>query len=141
MCGQSCPSFTHIKQADIDNFLNNALGNVSDLTLGKILTQKMLAMPFSNENWNDMRRNDYNTSLFMNWDKSYYYKNTPVGFTYCPEGKYPRRWKQATFELKYNTKNLAAIGAQVPGAAELGKGWYSHDLICTLPVWWDSDQK
>ena len=32
---ESCPSFTHIEQADIDNFLNNALGNSSDITLGK----------------------------------------------------------------------------------------------------------
>ena len=39
---ESCPSFTHIEQTDIDNFLNNALGNSSDITLGKILTQKML---------------------------------------------------------------------------------------------------
>jgi hypothetical protein len=75
---ESCPSFTHIEQTDIDNFLNNALGNSSDITLGKILTQKMLAMPYSNENWNDMRRCDYDTNIFMNWDKSYYYRNTPA---------------------------------------------------------------
>ena len=138
---ESCPSFTHIEQADIDNFLNNALGNSSDITLGKILTQKMLAMPYSNENWNDMRRCDYDTNIFMNWDKSYYYRNTPAGFTYCPEDKSPRRWKQASYELTYNTTNLAAIGSQVPGAAELGEGWYNNNLICTLPVWWDSNQE
>lgn len=90
--------------------MNNALGNSSDITLGKILTQKMLAMPYSNENWNDMRRCDYDTNIFMNWDKSYYYRNTPAGFTYCPEDKSPRRWKQASYELTYNTTNLAAIG-------------------------------
>ena len=138
---ESCPSFTHIEQTDIDNFLNNALGNSSDITLGKILTQKMLAMPYSNENWNDMRRCDYDTNIFMNWDKSYYYRNTLAGFTYCPEDKSPRRWKQASYELTYNTTNLAAIGAQVPGAAELGEGWYNNNLICTLPVWWDSNQE
>ncbi len=77
----------------------------------------------------------------MNWDKSYYYRNTPAGFTYCPEDKSPRRWKQASYELTYNTTNLAAIGSQVPGAAELGEGWYNNNLICTLPVWWDSNQE
>lgn len=138
---KSCPSFTHIEQAEIDNFLNNALGSSADLTLGKIMTQKLLAMPFSNENWNDMRRYDYDTNVFMDWDKSYYYKNTPAGFTYCPEGKFPRRWKQASYELNYNTTNLSAIGAEVPGAAELGANWYNNNIICTLPVWWDSDQK
>lgn len=137
----SCPSFTHIEQVEIVNFLNNGLGTANDLTIGKILTQKMLAMPFSNENWNDMRRYDYDTDVFMNWDKSYYYRNTPAGFTYCPEGEYPRRWKQASFELTYNTKNLSAIGAEVPGAAELGDGWYNSNVICTLQVWWDSKQQ
>lgn len=137
----SCPSFSHIEQTDIDYFLENGIGTADDLTLGKIMTQKMLAMPFSNENWNDMRRYDYDTDVFMNWDKPYYYRNTPAGFTYCPEGEYPRRWKQASYELNYNTRNLEAIGASVPGAAELGEGWYNHNLICTLPVWWDSDQE
>lgn len=60
---------------------------------------------------------------------------------HCPEDKSPRRWKQASYELTYNTTNLAAIGSQVPGAAELGEGWYNNNLICTLPVWWDSNQE
>lgn len=138
---ESCPSFTHMGQADIDNFLNTGLGTSADLTLGKIMTQKLLAMPFSNENWNDMRRYDYDKNIFMNWDKSYYYRNTPQGFTYCPQDKAPRRWKQASYELSYNTRNLSAIGAEVEGAAELGAEWYNNNLICTLPVWWDSNQQ
>ena len=137
----TCPSFTPIDQADIDNFLANGIGTAADLTLGKIMTQKMLSMPFSNENWNDMRRYDYDTEIFMNWDIPYYYRNTPTCYTYCPEGEYPRRWKQASYELNYNTSNLEAIGDQVPGAEEFGEGWYNHNEICTLPVWWDSDQQ
>lgn len=137
---ETCPSFTHIEDADINNFLNNALGTSADLTLGKIMTQKMLSMPYSNENWNDMRRHDYNTDVFMAWDKPYYYRTTPAGFTYCPEGEYPRRWKQASYEITYNTSNLQAIGDEVPGAAALNPNWYNNNLICTLPVWWDSDQ-
>lgn len=137
----TCPAFTLMKQEDIDNFLANGIGTADDLTMGKIMTQKMLAMPFSNENWNDMRRHDYDTNVFLNWDKSYYYKNTPAGFTYCPEGKSPRRWKQASYETTYNAKNLEAIGAQVPGAEAFGSNWYNHNEICTLPVWWDSDQE
>lgn len=137
----SCPSFTHIDQAEIDNFLNNGLGTSANLTLAKIMTQKMLSMPFSNENWNDMRRYDYNTDIFMNWDKPYYYRNSPEGFTYCPEGEFPRRWKQASYELSYNTRNLSAIGSEVPGAKELGADWYNHNLMRIIPVWWDSDQE
>ena len=136
----SCPALTPMKQEVIDNFLANGIGTASDLTMGKIMTQKMLAMPFSNENWNDMRRHDYNREVFLNWDKSHYYKNTPSLYTYCPEGETPRRWKQASYELNYNTKNLKAIGAEVPGSEKFGEEWYNHQQICTLPVWWDSDQ-
>ena len=137
----TCPSLTPMEQDDIDNFLNNALGTANNLTIGKIMTQKMLSMPFSNENWNDMRRFDYDTDVFMAWDKPHYYKNTASLHTYCPEGKYPRRWKQASYELDYNTTNLKAIGAEVPGAEAFGENWYNHNEICTLPVWWDSVQE
>ena len=51
-----CPSFTPMAQADIDNYLANAIGTSGNLTLGKIMTQKRLAMHISVEIWNDMRR-------------------------------------------------------------------------------------
>ena len=57
---KKCPSFTPIEQADIDNFLANGIGSSADITLGKIMTQKRLSLMFSMENWNDMRRYDYN---------------------------------------------------------------------------------
>ena len=105
------------------------------------MTQKLLALQFTNENWNDMRRHDYSKEVFLNWDKSHYYKNTPSLYTYCPEGEAPRRWKQASYELNYNTKNLKEIGAEVPGSEKFGEEWYNHQQICTLPVWWDSTQE
>ena len=38
-------------------------------------------------------------------------------------------------------KRMKAIGAEIPGASELtGEVWYNSDQICTLNVWWDSDQ-
>ena len=43
-----------------------------------------------------------------------------------------------SYELKYNTANLAAIGEKVPGALALpGDVWYTSKQIGTLPVWWD----
>ena len=137
----TCPALTPMKQSDIDNFLANGIGTAADLTMGKIMTQKLLAMPFTNENWNDMRRHDYSKEVFLNWDKSHYYKNTPSLYTYCPEGEAPRRWKQASYELNYNSKNLKEIGAEVPGSEKFGEEWYNHQQICTLPVWWDSTQE
>ena len=42
-----CPSFKPIQQADMDNFLVNDIRTTSDITLGRILTQKRLALMFS----------------------------------------------------------------------------------------------
>lgn len=142
-----CPSFTAMEQADIDNFLNNALGTSADLTLGKIMTQKQIAMLFTVEQWNDMRRLDFDRTVFLNWDKPYEYKNTPTYWTYVPQDKLPRRWKQASYETDFNVESLNAIGAEVPGAYDLPLGdsedaaWYNSDQIWTLPIWWDSDQE
>ena len=135
------PTFKEMSEEQINAFVNGALGSVADITMGKIMTQKLISMPFSNENWVDMRRHDYSKDVFMNYDEPYWHKNG-VGnvWTYCPKDKQPRRWKQASFELNYNTKNLEAAGAFVPGAYDLtggAPGWFNHEQVCTLPVWWD----
>ncbi len=139
------PSFSPMKQTDIDNYMNNAIGTAGDLTMGKIMTQKQFAVFFTTEMWLDMRRFDYDPSVFMRWHKPYMYENTASYWTYCPQGKYPRRWNQASYEKDYNAANLEAIGALVPGALDLPVGsnglWYLSDQICTLPVWWDSTQE
>ena len=139
------PSFTPMNQADIDNYMNNAIGTSGDLTLAKIMTQKQFAVFFTTEMWLDMRRYDYDPSVFMGWHKPYMYENTASYWTYCPQGKYPRRWNQASYEKDYNSANLTEIGALVPGALDLPVGangkWYLSDQICTLPVWWDSTQE
>ena len=141
----TCPSFTPMNQADIDNYLNNGIGTAGDLTMGKIMTQKQFVIFFTNEMWLDMRRMDYNPEYFLRWHKPFMYENNASYKTYCPDGKYPRRWGQASYEKDYNTTNLDAIGDQVPGARDLPAGangkWYLSDQICTLPVWWDSTQE
>ena len=94
-----------------------------------------------------MRRLDYNPEYFMGWQKPFMYVNTASYKTYCPDGKYPRRWNQASYEKDYNSTNLTEIGNRVPGALDLPLGesangkWYLSDQICTLPVWWDSTQE
>ena len=132
-------------QADIDNFLNNAIGTAGDLTLAKIMTQKQFVVFLTTEQWNDMRRMDYDPAIYMGWHKPFMYENTASYWTYCPQGKYPRRWNQASYEKDYNSANLQAIGELVPGAYDIPAGkdglWYLSDQICTLPVWWDSTQE
>lgn len=139
---KKCPSFTVIPAADIDNYVNNALGTASDITLGKIMTQKRIAMFFSMETWNDMRRYDYNPEIFLGWKMPAYHKTLVDAMKAIPEGKQFRRWRQCSHELDYNADNLQAIGAQVPGAdMSLAGGWNKADDVWTIPVWWDSDQE
>lgn len=141
-----CPSFTNMETSDIDAFINKGLGSASDLTLAKIMTQKQIIYLLTLESWNDMRRYDYDPKVFMNFAKSYNYLNTPAWHDYLPTDKAPRRWKQASYELNYNSANLEAIGSQVAGASSLpvdGENgvWYNSKQIGTLPVWWDSTQE
>ena len=138
---KSCPSFTPMEQADIDNFLANGIGTASDLTLGKIMTQKRIALHFSVEIWNDMRRYDFDPEIFLGWGVPAYHKISADGLKRIPEGKYYRRWMQCFHEFNYNTKNLQAIGAQVPGANMASTMWNTEDDAFTINVWWDSDQE
>lgn len=137
----SCPSFAPMADADINNFLNNGIGTQAELTLGHIMTQKRIAMLFSVETWNDMRRYDYNSDIFFGWGIPAYHYVSAAAMKAIPEGKQYRRWRQCSHEYNYNAKNLIAIGAEVPGANLAEKNWNTADDAWTIPVWWDSDQK
>jgi len=137
----SCPSFAPMAQADITNFLNNGIGTAANLTLGKILTQKRIALHFSVEIWNDMRRYDFDPDLFLNWDMPAFYSKSAAAQKGIPTGKQFRRWRQCSHELNYNSKNLHAIGAEVPGANTSLDQWNSADDVWTINVWWDSTQE
>ncbi|MBR1935373.1 MAG: SusD/RagB family nutrient-binding outer membrane lipoprotein [Muribaculaceae bacterium] len=141
---KDCPSFTPMTASEINNFLDNGIGTAANITMGMIMTQKQIAMLFTLEQWNDMRRHDYSETDFIGWHKPYDYLNTPSYWDYLPQDKLPRRWQQASYELNYNSANLQAIGAEVPGALDLpasGGAWFRSNQIWTLPVWWDSTQE
>lgn len=142
----NCPSFTPMAQADIDNYLANGIGTAADLTLGHILTQKRLALHFSVEIWNDMRRYDFNPDYFFGWNIAAYHDLSAGATKAIPAGKQFRRWAQCSHETNYNTDNLQAIGNEVPGAdmsyVKEGKScWNLADDVWTINVWWDSDQQ
>lgn len=141
VCGDAtCPSFGEMSAADIAYYMNNAIGTAADLTLGKIMTQKKLAMQFSLQVWNDMRRYDYNPQIFQNWHIPYMYTVSAASQKAIPLGKDWRRWRQCSHELNYNSVNLAAIGSEVPGANTSLENWNNADDVWTIPVWWDSTQ-
>ena len=137
----NCPSFTPMEQADIDNFLANGIGSAEDITLGHILTQKRIALNFSVEIWNDMRRYDFNPELFFGWGIPALHDINASALKGIPAGKQFRRWRQCSHEFNYNAANLQEIGNQVPGANMSLAQWNQADDAWTINVWWDSNQE
>ena len=137
----TCPSFSPMTEADMNNFLNNGIGTAADLTLGKIMTQKRLALQFSVEIWNDMRRYDFDENIFLNWKQPIYHDYDATALKEIPAGKQFRRWMQCSHEYNYNKDNLQAIGAEVPGADMTRDMWNTADDVWTINVWWDSTQQ
>ncbi len=95
---EACPSFSPMTQTDIDNYLNNGIGTEENITLGKILTQKRLALHFSMEIWNDMRRYDFNPELFLGWGIPARYGVDATAQKNIPQGKQFRRWQQCSHD-------------------------------------------
>ena len=140
----ACPSFTPMKQADIDNYLANGIGTAADLTLAKILTQKRLHLMYSLEVWNDMRRYDFAEDKFLNWHIAADHSVSTDALKAIPEGKYLRRWMQCSHELNYNSANLKAIAEKVKEYGEnidlTRDQWNNAPDVWTVNVWWDSDK-
>jgi hypothetical protein len=141
-----CPSFTPMTDEAINNFVNNGIGTQAELSLGHILMQKRIALMFSYEIWNDMRRYDFDPNIFFGWSIPAYHYKVAAAMLAIPEGKQYRRWRQCSHEYNYNSKNLQAIGAQVPGARMTDSEgnevmWNRQDDAWTIPVWWDSNQE
>lgn len=137
----TCPSFRPMTTAEMDNFLAKGIGTAADITLGKILTQKRIALHFSVEIWNDMRRYDFNPEIILNWDKPIYHDYVAAALKAIPQGKDLRRWMHCSHEYNYNKDNLQAIGAEVPGADMSLPMWNTALDVWTINVWWDSDQQ
>jgi hypothetical protein len=123
------PSKSPMTQAKIDNFLNNGIGTAGDITLAKIMTQKFIALSFSQQNWNDMRRYDFSSSVYTGWSVPYEYTVTAAAQTKIPQGKQFRRVRQVSHEINYNSDNLKASH---PNAL--------NDDIWSFPVWWDTKE-
>ena len=136
----SCPSFVPITETQINDFLANGIGTAADLTLGKIMTQKRLALLYSVEIWNDMRRYDFDENIFLNWKQPKYHDYVANAVKAIPAGKQFRRWQQCSHEYNYNKVNLQAIASEVPGAKVDSDMWNTEPDVWTINVWWDSTQ-
>lgn len=125
--GNVNPSKSPMEQSKIDNFLNNGIGTAADISLAKIMTQKFIALSFAQQNWNDMRRYDFDAKIYPGWAVPYEYTVTAAAQTKIPLGKEFRRVRQVSHEINYNAENVKASN---PHALS--------DDIWSYPVWWDT---
>lgn len=128
-----CPSFQVMTAAEIDNYINHGLGTAGDLTLGKIMTQKHIAMLYTLDNWNDMRRYDYAPDIFLGFAEPYEHAHSAEGLRAVPEGTQPRRLQPSSHEINYNKQQLFDFGKKEYN----DKDWFSKEDMWTLKVWWD----
>ncbi|GHT39187.1 hypothetical protein AGMMS49965_04530 [Bacteroidia bacterium] len=117
-----------IPQTDIDTYLNSAaVGTSGDLTLGKIMQQKYIALGFSHQNWNDQRRYDYKSDVYRGWTPPYEHTNAVSKDPAFPNsGDMFRRFQQCYIEI--NNNNISVEKS------------HPHALlqdIFSFPVWWD----
>lgn len=120
------PSKTPMDAAAITNYLNTAIGTAANITLGKIMTQKYIAMSFMQQKWNDMRRLDFSTTAYPGWAIPNEYFQNANAQTRIPLGKQYRRIRQVSHEINYNSENWLNSH---PNAGD--------DDIWSYPVWWD----
>lgn len=119
---------TPIPQSEIDAFIaSEAVGTSANLTMSKIMTQKYIACSFSQNNWNDMRRFDYDPTIYTGWDVPYTYKQNATAQQKIPLGQYFRRYMHCSHESNYNLEQLKASNPKARA-----------DDIWSVPVWWDT---
>ncbi|MCB2407656.1 SusD/RagB family nutrient-binding outer membrane lipoprotein [Hymenobacter lucidus] len=112
-------TFPTITTAQIDAYLASAAvaQTEAQLTIKNIMEQKYIAMFLNPESWSDLRRYDFDPTIYPNL-------KYPVGAPNGLGGKWPRRMLPGATEVMYNPQAVAALGASAP------------DYI-TRPLWWD----
>lgn len=134
------PGKTPMSQSDINAFLASpaVAQNVNDLTMAKIMQQKFIAMSFTQQNWNDMRRFNFSAGNIGSFGVVYPGFDRPMEFSAEGATKIPgaskdqdnywfRRMAQCSHERNYNSENMKESN---PRAFE--------DDIWSIPVWWDT---
>jgi tetratricopeptide (TPR) repeat protein len=135
--GTQNPDELPMNDADIATYLSSAgiCQNANDLTMAEIIRQKIIALGFDYEIWNDMRRFNYSAGNIGNFGVVYPDYKRPYEFTATNKiaGTSPtdltywfRRYSQSTHESNYNLTQLLASNKLA-----------MTDPIWSCPVWWD----
>lgn len=141
-------AYSPMPQADIDAYMSSAAVAQSsgDLDMADIMLQKLIAMGYNFQNWNDLRRFNYisdNLGFGVVYDgmkvpayrtfSSATYSTDPTSDLY-----YPRRFMQCSHETGYNATNC---NASVEQYASYGITGATSKEIFSIPVWWDWTNK
>lgn len=129
------PDEKPMDQANITAFLaSDAIcQNSADLTMAEIMRQKTIAMGFDLENWNDIRRFNYNVNgafgvVYPGYDRPKEFTATSIlpGASPTDPTYWFRRFSQSSHESNYNSAQLKASNEKA----------MAND-IWSIPVWWD----
>ncbi|WP_426490778.1 SusD/RagB family nutrient-binding outer membrane lipoprotein [Hymenobacter sp. 102] len=125
-------SFPLISGAQIETYLNSAAvaQNTSELTLKRIMEQKYIALFLNPESWADLRRLDYDPTIYPNLR---YPTGTNINSTLATKpdfkDRWPRRMLPGATEVLYNPQAVAKLFADAMAT--------SNDDYIGKPLWWD----
>lgn len=139
--GSTNPGKKPMNDADIETFISSAAvaQTPGELTMAKIMQQKFIALSFTQQNWNDMRRFNFSAGNIASFGVVYQGFDHPMEFSSDGGTKIPgasktdvnywfRRIGQCSHEINYNSTNMKASN---PKAFDLD--------IWSVPVWWDQE--
>ncbi|WP_398454567.1 SusD/RagB family nutrient-binding outer membrane lipoprotein [Sphingobacterium thalpophilum] len=130
-----------ISESEISSFLNSkaVAQSAGELTMAKIMQQKQIAMSYTVQNWNDMRRFNYSAPdpqfgvVYPDFGRPFevdaaarecYVSSDPNNERY-----WPRRIQQCIHERNYNVNNWLASNPEA-----------NKRTILSYPVWWDTKE-
>ncbi|MDX9903499.1 MAG: SusD/RagB family nutrient-binding outer membrane lipoprotein, partial [Bacteroidales bacterium] len=107
------------------------------LTMADIIQQKIIALGFNMQNWNDMRRFNYSAGnigslgvVYRDYKRPYEFTATNIMTGSSPSDPtyWFRRFNHSTHESNYNNEQLL-----------LSNPLAMKDAIWSDPVWWDKE--
>jgi len=123
-------TFPLISQVQIDTYLSSpaVAQNEGELSLKRIMEQKYIAMFLNPESWSDLRRFDFDQTIYPNLK---YPNNANSTLAAKPDLKdrWPRRMLPGATEVLYNPQAIAKLFSEA--------GATSNDDYVGKPLWWD----
>jgi len=121
-------TFPTISEAQITAYLaSSAVAQTvseTDLTLRRIMEQKYIAMFLNPDSWSDLRRLDFDPTIYVNFVYPTLNVNSILASKPAYKDRFPRRLLPGATEVLYNPNEIARIGGNDP------------DYI-TRPMWFD----